>query len=389
MNSIKEILRLLIYIVKQKPYKIKLYNGSEIEMKDSKSMSESFFGYYDKSPEQNGNVLFHVMGNNRVSIIVKDIASGDEKKMGESSAFNWQMGTRALWIDDDTISCNDFEDGMYVCKWYSISQSKVIKTLPMPLMDIYQKDYVLTTNYQRLRSVDPDYSYQCLPEMDDNVFKDYEHDGIWRYDLHKDEKQLLLSIKDVLSVKKERLYEDGRHCINHIMIAPDGKSFMFIHRYRYGGKKYDRLMVYDFKELRCLLDDPLQSHFCWLDNHTIMGYCGCNGETGWFQADTISGEVHKLEELTKVHPKNGHPTPHGDWIVVDGYPDMDRMQRLHAYNQKTKDYILLAEFFHDIKHHNYNRCDLHPRFTPDGKAIYVDTIYNGKRQLCQLKMKLD
>jgi hypothetical protein len=207
--------------------------------------------------------------------------------------------------------------------------------------------------------------------------------------LKNEEKCLLLSINDVLSVKGKILNIGGKHCINHILIAPDGKSFMFIHRYRVEGKKYDRLMVYDFKELRCILDDPLQSHFCWLDNHTIMGYCGYGGEIGWFQADTINGKVKKLVELTKAHPKNGHPTPHGDWIVVDSYPNLSRMQELHAYNRKTKEVILLAEFYHDMQHHNYNRCDLHPRFTPDGKAIYVDTLYSGKRQLVKINVNLD
>ena len=350
---------------------------------------ECFFGYYDRCPERNNLVLFHEIVNDLLSVCVMNIQSREIVKIGDSQSYNWQMGARSIWIDDDTVSFNDFDGGKYICKWYSISQQRFIKILPMPLMDIYNKDYVLTTNYRRLMSVDPDYSYRCIPEMGESEFFDYENDGIWLYDIRKDEKRLLLSFKDVLGVKGNILRTDGKHCVNHIMIAPDGKSFMFIHRYKVNGKKYDRLMVYDFKELRCILDDPLQSHFCWLDNHTIMGYCGYGGEIGWFLADTVNGKVEKLVEFTKAHPKNGHPSPHGDWIVVDSYPNLSRMQELHAYNKKTKEFILLAEFYHDMQHHNYNRCDLHPRFTPDGKAIYVDTLYSGKRQLIKLNVNLD
>lgn len=385
----KEIARKLLFQLKKKPYHHKEFNGTELKIFKRDSGKEFFFGYYDRCPERKGKVVFHEMNNDHVAIIVSDIEAEKDFQIGESTAYNWQMGARAIWIDDDTVSYNDFERGKYVSKWYSLSQKQLIKTIPVPLMDIYGKDYVLTTNYQRLRSVDPDYSYRCLPEMDDSEFYDYANDGIWMYDLKREEKRLLLSIKDVLSVKKNILYTEGKHCINHIMIAPDGKSFMFIHRYKVNGKKFDRLMVYDFKMLRCLLDDPLQSHFCWLDNHTIMGYCGYGGQIGWFQADTITGKVEKLDKLTAVHPKNGHPTPYGDWIIVDSYPNLSRMQELHAYNRKNEEIIKLAEFYHDMKHHDYNRCDLHPRFTSEGCAIYVDTLYSGSRQLCKLKIKFD
>lgn len=386
-KNFKELARWFLFILNKKGYHYKIYSGGAIQRFERHDDSEFFFGYYDKCPEKNGTIIFQEMGDNKVSIYVRYIQSGKELKIGESNAFNWQLGARAIWIDDDTVSYNDYADGKYVCKWYSISQQKVTKILPIPLMDIH-KDYVLTTNFQRLRSVDPDYCYCCIPEMKNECFYDYCNDGIWFFNLKDEEMKLLISINDILSVNKNKLYKEGKHCINHIMIAPDGKSFMFIHRYKVDGKKYDRLMVYNFKELKCLLDDPLQSHFCWLDNHTVMGYCGYNGEIGWFQADTITGKVEKLKELTQTHPKNGHPTKWEDWIAVDSYPNLARMQKLHVYNRKTKEIRLLSEFYHDMKHHDYNRCDLHPRFTSDGKAIYVDTIFSGKRELVKINVNL-
>ena len=387
-SIIKELIRFLLYLLKRKPYKCKAYNGAEIATLPNPSGFEYFYGYYDRCPERNGKVLVHEMRQNRVAIKVYGINKKNERILGESQAYNWQMGSRALGIDDDTVSYNDFEDGQYVTKWFSLKEDKVVKTIPMPTMDIWKNEYILTTNFQRLRSVDPDYSYHCLPEMDEKTFLDYQHDGIWMYDIKKEEKKLILSIADILECKKDVLYTEGKHCVNHIMIAPDGKSFIFIHRYKYEGKKYDRLMWYDFKGLKCLHDDPLQSHFCWLDSRRVMGYCEYGGQKGWFETDTLTGKVKKLEMLTEKHPKNGHPTPWGVWIVVDGYPDLDRMQRLHAYNQKTKEYLLLAEFFHDLGHQNYNRCDLHPRFTPDGKTVYVDTLFSGSRQLCKVNVNL-
>lgn len=385
---VKEIARYILFLINKKTYNCRDYHHSVIMPINTQTNKEFFFGYYDRCPERKGMVLFHEKNEEYVNIVIKNLHINEDTIIGKSKAYNWQLGTRAMWIDDDVISYNDFDGDKYISKWYSLSEQRVIKTIPMPLMDIYNKDYILTTNFQRLRSVDSDYSYHCLPEMENEEFFNYDKDGIWIYDLKNEEKRLLLSINDVLSVKGKILNTGGKHCINHIMIAPDGKSFMFIHRYKVDGKKYDRLMVYDFKTLRCVLDDPLQSHFCWLDNQTIMGYCGYNGEIGWFQADTVTGKVEKLVELTKAHPKNGHPTPYGNWIVVDSYPNLGRMQELHAYNRKSKEVILLAEFYHDMQHHNYNRCDLHPRFTSNGDAIYVDTLFSGKRQLVKIKVNL-
>ena len=55
-------------------------------------------------------------------------------------------------------------------------------------------------------------------------------------------------------------------------------------------------------------------------------------------------------------------------------------------NQLLPDYVsdsikeALPMFGKKIK--GFDRCDLHPRFSEDGKRVYFDTIYTGKRQLC-------
>lgn len=385
---LKEIARPILFVLKRKRYKFKFDEKFVDYSNVGDDSYECFYGYYDRSPEKGDRILFHEMMPDKktVRIVVKDALTNQETIVGTSKAFNWQMGARALWISDDILSYNDFEGGRYVSKWVNVSSGEVIKTIPMPTMDIYKEEFILSPNFQRLRSVDPHYSYNCLPEMDETMFDDYDHDGIWEYDIERNQMKLLLSISEVLKCKGKLLHESGKHCVNHIMIAPDGKSFIFIHRYLYDGKKFDRLMCYDFKGLRCLLDDPVQSHFCWLDSDNIMGYCESKGEIGWFEANTKSGKVKKLEELTRIHPKNGHPTPYGDWIIVDSYPDLSRMQTIHAYNRKTKEVVLLAELYHDLRHKDYDRCDLHPRFSEDGRTIYIDTIYSGRRELLALNI---
>ena len=72
-KTIKEFLRFLIYIVKRKPYKCKMYNGAEIETLPNPSGREFFYGYYDRCPERDSKVLMHEMRQNSVAIKVYDI----------------------------------------------------------------------------------------------------------------------------------------------------------------------------------------------------------------------------------------------------------------------------------------------------------------------------
>lgn len=379
---IKEFVRYLLYRFNRKSYIVRIKYNICLDHVRKDSASEYFFGYYDKSPEGNGKVLFHEMCEGQVKIIIKDLESDKETIIANSMAYNWQLGTRAMWITDEKVAYNDFDGERYVSRLYSLSDDKVLKTFDMPIQDYSEKGYFLGVNYQRLRSYAKEYGYYCLPELTDEEFDDYGHDGIWWIDAENGEYKLLLSIEEVINCGKIERFEKGKHFVNHIMISPSGESFIFIHRYYVGKERYDRLMYYDFKKLKCLFEDKLQSHYCWLDNTHVFGYGGYLGHNEFHTVDVNTGEVETCEELTAIHPKDGHPTKYGDWIVVDSYPYFSRMQELIAFNLKTKESRKILEVFHDMKHKGFDRCDLHPRFSKDGKRVYFDTLYTGKRELC-------
>ena len=368
----------------RKTYKYKSYIGSDIKAINSSTRREYFYGYYDKTPELYDKVLFHEMDENSMNIIVKELSTGYEHLIGRSKAYNWQLGSRAMWITGELIAYNDFDGEKYVAKLISLFEDKVIRTYNKAIQDYSSKGFFLGVNYQRLRSYAKEYAYYCLPELSNVEFNDYDHDGIWQIDIKSGEYKLLLSIKQVIGCGKNEKFEKGKHFVNHIMISPNGESFIFIHRYYVGKERIDRLMYYDYKELKCLFDDKLQSHYCWLDDNHVFGYGGYNGRNEFHTIDVRTDTVEICEELTRIHPKDGHPTKFGDWVVVDSYPYFSRMQELIAYNLKSKECVKLLEVYHDMKHKLYDRCDLHPRFSADGKRVYFDTLYTGKRELCYL-----
>ena len=350
---------------------------------------EYFFGYYDRSPERKGYVLFHEMNSDEqsVNVIVRDISKGTETKVATVPSFNWQMGCRTLWIDDDVISFNDFDGSKYVCKWYSISKNAILKTFDKPLQDYsVQGKYFIGVNYRRLQNYAKEYGYSCLPEMTVEEFDNYKEDGIWKVNVENGQSELLLSLADIIAFESKNVKLDGKHFVNHVMINPNGMSFIFIHRYYVGKERNDRLLLWKNGNLKTLFSGRIHSHYCWLNEKFIFGYGDYQGRIGFHGIDIETGLVTYFPELDAIHPRDGHPTCFESWVGIDDYPDLSRMQPLVLYNMETKRVYKLGEFFHDLNHVDYTRCDLHPRFATDGSGIYIDTIYNGSRQLCKINI---
>ena len=74
MGKIKDFVRLFLSIAKKKTYKVKLNEDLvELQYLHIRSDNEFFYGYYDRSPENQGKILFHEMLSDEksVRIIVK------------------------------------------------------------------------------------------------------------------------------------------------------------------------------------------------------------------------------------------------------------------------------------------------------------------------------
>ena len=83
-------------------------------------------------------------------------------------------------------------------------------------------------------------------------------------------------------------------------------------------------------------------------------------------------------------PKNGHCTylPGNKWILNDTYPDKDRLQHPYLYEIASGRRVPLAHLHSPEEYKGEWRCDNHPRYSPDGKKVVVDSPHGGEgRQL--------
>lgn len=358
---------------------------------------ESFFGYYDKCPLNHAGLLLAHLSSRETSfkpsaempvrIVAVDIHSGKVAEIGQSASYTWQQGARAQWLTDDEVIYNDFRKGCYKSVVYSLKEKRELRVYDYPVQDSYGKDYFLSINYRRIMYLRPDYGYRNLPLPTEEEIRDLTHDGIWKVGIESGEGCMLHSLEDVVQCEPKELFVSCLHKVNHVMINRTGDGFIFIHRFYQGKRRFDRLMYSDFKSLKVLVDDGMVSHCCWIDGHTIFGYFRYEGKNGYYYCDVHTGGITPCHAMTDLNLGDGHPSCCGDWIVFDSYPDKSRMQHLFLYNRRTDKVVPLLELYQSVKYMGECRCDLHPRFSRDGRYVFFDTVFTGKRAQCYIDLK--
>ncbi|MCP5111894.1 MAG: hypothetical protein GY953_13780, partial [bacterium] len=71
--------------------------------------------------------------------------------------------------------------------------------------------------------------------------------------------------------------------------------------------------------------------------------------------------------------------PGGEWILND--TNGRKPQPVYLYNIANGKRYHLGDFASGPEYAGEWRCDLHPRFSPDGTKVVIDSPHNGGRQL--------
>ena len=129
------------------------------------------------------------------------------------------------------------------------------------------------------------------------------------------------------------------------------------------------------------MDERVVSHYCWLDDDQLVVWGRYRGYDGYFVADVNTGSIRTLGHGVLDQYGDGHPSfsPDKRWIITDTYPDKARMRHLLLYNTKTDHVTEIGCFFAPWEFDGPLRCDLHPRWSPDGVKISIDSAHEGFR----------
>jgi len=399
-----------------------------------------FFGYYDKSPVSLDGTKHLALEvdfidrlpnkNDKARIGYFDL----EKKDGifyqitSTKTFNWQQGAMLQWYGNKNsqIIYNDIIDNKFVSIVYNLlTRNK--RVLPMAIYSLSSNgNFALCIDNERHHWVRRGYSYDGISNQEKN--KNFvESDGIYILDTDSGRVEQIINIKDLINFKTLESMKGGVHYLEHLMVSPDNKRLAFFHRWKLSdGGIFTRFYTAncDGSGLYLLNDSGRMSHFCWNQEGRLFGWgarqnainslrkyrnivnffikpllplykilISGNAIDGTSKiSSALTGDSYILfndetkdKELisSEFLDRDGHPTfcpVNEDWIVTDTYPNKNGLAQLILFNIKTSEKVVVSELRSIKKYDNtVNRCDLHPKWSYDGRFVSIDTMDNGIR----------
>lgn len=393
-----------------------------------------FFGYYNKSNWDRSNRLIaaqrtpamdqYLTPDAKATIGYFDTLDGDRfHAVGETGAWNWQMGSQLQWLagapgrqlvyNDRTgdMSARYPGFGAVVVDVDTLAR----RVLPMPVYVVApSSQWALSVNYRRLYVTHETIGYSeaggpfALPLAPAD-------DGIWRMDMNTGAAALLVSYADLKAFHPKASMDKAIHWVSHIEVNPASTRVLFLHRWTERVKDetcfLHRLITMnpdgsDMRLLECS-DHPLPqlaadfdpgavgtfdyekseyqiSHPLWQDDSHIIVWGPHAGEIHYhLYHDVEGGEVQVVGRGVLV--ENGHMTfspVSTRWMLSDTYPDDKTHERfLFLFDMQTGERRDLGSFYATPDLSKENRCDLHPRWSRDGRQVCIDSVHEHQRQM--------
>lgn len=402
-----------------------------------------FFGYYDKSPLNADNSLLLACRTNFIHRAVEcddvlDIGyfnykeSSEFIKIATTRAWNWQQGCMLQWFGDGSspkIIYNDISDDKFVTVIFNIKTGEQ-EHLPMAYYAMSGNGrFVLCIDNERHAFYRPNYSYKGI----ENLAKKQPflgNDGIWFMDLKTKDPIQVISLRQVVDIKPLSSMKDAIHYLEHLMISPNNNRFMFLHRWKVdGGGLYSRLYTADVdgSNLHLLNDSGRVTHMCWKNDKEIVGWAGIENPLNNLRkykkvvkyfiqplmplykrfsggnsvegnsklSALVSGDsyvtfVDKTNVKSRISQNelivDGHPSfskENDNLLLTDTYPIKinNNKQELILFDLKSNT-VISRQYLNHLKYaRSPMRCDLHPKWSHNGKLFAIDTIDGGYRSI--------
>jgi len=360
-----------------------------------------WFAYYDKL--QFDPTCRYVLGmevdfehrsprpDDTIKIGLIDLQDGDRwTELGRSCAWGWQQGCMLQWLPESKgeILWNDREADAFVTHILDV-RTGLKRTISYPSYTVSPDGgTAVAPDFRRINVMRPGYGYAGLPDPHERELAPKDS-GIRRIDLDTGHHELIISLADI--AKFGKIPDDTarvKHYFNHLLFNTDGSRFIFLHRwrrldndgYRSVGGFGTRMLTAtpDGKDIRVVDPHGKTSHFIWRDANHILAWAWhpSHGNAFYLYEDGTD----KVEPVAReAMPRNGHCTylPGNRWILNDTYPDKERKQHVYLYHVPTGKKVPLGAFHLPPQYKGEWRCDTHPRFSPDGKSVVIDSPHGG------------
>ncbi len=366
----------------------------------TKGPKHHWFGYYDKwqfDPTDRYVLGMEVDFEHRsprpgdvIRIGMVDLSDGDRWiELGDSRAWGWQQGCMLQWLPGSRsrIVWNDRQGGRFVCHVLDVKTRRK-RTIPRAVYTISPDGRVgVAPDFARVQDMRPGYGYAGVPDPHAKELAPADS-GIWRIDMKTGEAKVIVSLADIARFGKlDASMRGAKHYFNHLLFAPDGKRFIFLHRWRpdagRGGFRTRMLTATpDGRDVRVVDPSGHTSHFIWRDGGHILAWTRPAGKpSAFYLFDETTGTCEQVGQ--GVMTANGHCTylPLGggrEWILNDTYPrGKGRGQSPYLFHVPTGRRFWLGHFHLPREYRGEWRCDTHPRFSRDGTKVCIDSPHGG------------
>lgn len=393
-----------------------------------------FFGYYNKSNwDRTGRYLLaqqvpwmdaDLTPASTACVGYFDLQDGDRfHSVGETTAWNWQMGSQLQWLDGipgrQLIYNSRTGDGAAFYPGFGATivdvDTGARRVLPMPIHSVAPDSrFALSVDYRRLYVTHQTIGYSEAGGPFDLPLAPAD-DGIQATDLATGAVRQILSYSDLCRFHPRKSMEKAIHWVSHIEINPSSSRVLFLHRWSERVEDetcfLHRLITMnpDGSDLRLLecSDHPLPqlaqhfdprdvgtfdyeksvyqiSHPLWRDDGHIIAWSPHAGRIHYhLYHDRDDGAVEVIGDGVLV--ENGHMSfspVNKRWLLSDTYPDAQTHERiLFLFDMQTGRRHDLGSFHSVPELRKENRCDLHPRWSRDGKQVCIDSIHALERQM--------
>jgi len=368
-NLIKLVLSRLYFLFNKSPKKI-----IEID-----KYCNLFFGYYDVSSFNLSENLIACHGqvkadSEEVDIIIYNLIENTYEIIDTTLAWNYQQGSRLMWFDDNNVIYNKYDQKTK--KYYSVIKnihnlSETILTLPIQALS--KSGFLISLCYYNLNRAGTEYGYKYETLINEKISISYFNKSVSNLDL--------FDVNDCLNLLKVNKNNISKPHINHILISPNNKYFIFIYRFYINDKRFDNLFGYQIEsnKLNLLIDNQVISHYTYRSNEELLMWCIIDDVPGYYSYNFVSKSL--LLKL-KVN-EDGHPTfIDSNLFITDTYPNIFSRQKLSLIELNTGVEKLLLNVSHPEKYSSYNRCDLHPSLSNSKTKYQIDFIHKKRRKIC-------
>ncbi len=356
-----------------------------------------FFGFHDKSPwDPDGRFIaaHHIpTGRGRsaakLGIAILDPLTEETRILAETRAWNWQQGSQLQWLGGPPrLVFNDFDmkGRPLVCVVDPDGERSELLGGHVAAVSTEQGHGILV-DFRSMEAVMPGYGYSanCSARVVKQSLQ-ADHEMIEEVDLHTGTRLWTMSRSEIeLAAGHRGSKRQHPAAISHCVYSPTGNKLAFFYIVGTHGNRQLHLMVLDTvsRELRSI-DVESPSHYCWASDDALF-VTQITDRRSWIcTREPIGSGRHSDSWTVALLHGDGHVNycALNNSLLIDTYTDRYRIQRLFVVDVATKSWHRLFDSKIPLRFSGVRRCDFHPRWHPQGKAICFDSGHTGIRSLC-------